>query len=697
MSATHGVRRMAHAALLAAGVGCAAAQPPVVLPGVQVTAGRGAQSLTATSRAITTIEGEALDAATPQVLGDLLRGQPGVFLQSSGPGQGIAIVRGLKGSELLHLVDGMRLNMAFMRNAPSQYLALLDPYNVARVELLRGAGGTLHGSDALGGVLQVLTPEHRFDGAAWQLHGRLRTAYGSADVARIGRAELAAGRENLSLTGGLTRLQFGSRDIANGGRQPFTDYDMQAANAKLLWSPRAGHELMLGNQFSRVPKLPRYFEIVGGPGGAGSGLPVFFEPNARHFLHARYRGEVTSPLADTVEVHLARQIIDDDRNRLVNANTRENETNRSTLTGLTAQAVASRGARRWTYGLDLYDDRVDSARWRTRLADGAVSVHDPTFPDGARTRDLGVYLNGDWQATPRWLLQSGLRYSHIDTALPATAVSAAADIVNDDLTAHLGSAFAVTPTLRWTANLARGFRAPNIFDLGTLGPRPNTAPQAINLPNTALDKETLISADTGLSWVRDGLRIELSLFHAWHDDRIEPREPTGNTVAEGQFGCTEPQGCVEVRSENLAEAHFWGIESGLRASLGEAISLSATLNFTRGEERRGAVSGPANRIPPLQGRLGLAYATRSNLRIEPWLDFAAAQRRLDDDDRSDLRIDPEGTPGWVSANLRLAWAPTPAWRLQLDALNLLDRAYREHGSGIDAAGFGIVLGADWRY
>jgi outer membrane receptor protein involved in Fe transport len=698
LTVIRGVRRLAHAALLMAAANPAAADDSIaLLPTLQVTAGRSEQSLAAAPQAISVVDGAALDAATPQVVGDLLRGQPGVFLQSSAPGQGIAIVRGLKGSEVLHLVDGMRLNMAFMRNSPSQYLALVDPYNVSRVELLRGAGGTLYGSDALGGVLQILTPEPHFDGDDWQLDGRVRVRYGSADVARIARTELAAGHDALSLSGGLTHMQFGARDIGEGGRQPFTAYDMRAADAKLLWSPRDGHELMLSTQFSTAPKLPRTFEIVGGPGGDGSDLPVFFEPNERRFVHARYR--ITTPLAfaDVLEAHLAQQLIDDDRVRLVNDATRENESNRSTLHGLTVQAITTRGARRWTYGVDLYDDRIDSAKSRTDLDSNAVSTRDPTFPDGARTRDLGVYLNTDWQPASRWLLQAGLRYSHVDTALTATRVSPAADIVNDDVTAHLGSAYTLTPSLRWTANLSRGFRAPNIFDLGTLGPRPNTAPQVINVPNTALDKETLVSVDTGLKWISDGLRVDVSLFHAWHHDRIEPREPTGNTIAEGQFGCSEAQGCIEVRSENLAEARFWGIESGLRTALGPQAELYATLNITRGEERRDGASGPANRIPPLNGQLGLAYAPTTDLQIEPWLRFAAAQDRLDDDDRSDVRIDPDGTPGWVTANLRLAWTPTPTWRLQLDGLNLLDQAYREHGSGVDGAGAGIVLGIDWRY
>mgnify|MGYP002062902832 CR=1 FL=1 len=66
-------------------------------------------------------------------------------------------MRGLKGSSILHLVDGMRLNNAFFRNAPNQYLALIDPLALGRVEVLRGPGAVLFGSDAMGGVINIIT------------------------------------------------------------------------------------------------------------------------------------------------------------------------------------------------------------------------------------------------------------------------------------------------------------------------------------------------------------------------------------------------------------------------------------------------------------------------------------------------------------------------------------------------------------
>lgn len=686
--------------LLAAGTPAAAQDDAAVeLETMQVTAGRLQEGAADVPQPVTVVSREQIERATPQVMTDLLRGQTGVFLQSSGPGQGIAIIRGLKGSEVLHLVDGMRLNMTFFRNAPSQYLALVDPFNIQQLEVLRGPAATLYGSDAMGGVLQVLTPEARFTDEGWSTSGRVLAQWGSAELSKIGRAELAAGTPELSLAGGFTYADYGRRDLGDGGREPWTDYLGRGGDGKVLWSPAVGHELMLSAQWYEVPQLARYFEIVGGPGGPSpnNGLPVHFQPNDRQFLHARYRVSAGLPFAESFEAHLARQVIDDDRVRLVTATTREQERNRSTLTGLTGQFISGWGLARWVYGFDFYRDEVDSAKSRTDLGTGAETPRDPTFPDGATEDSQGVYAMHEWRPVAAWLVEAALRYSRVDTALPATAVSPAAVVENDAFTGHVGSALRVAPDWLWTTNLAQGFRAPNIFDLGTLGPRPNSSPQQVNVPNPALEPEKIWSVDTGLKWTGGRFLAETSVFYSFYDNRIEPREPTGNTIPQGQLGCASAGGCVEVRSENIGAARYYGVEAGLRHGVAGPLEAYATLNYTRGvEEKRGA-SGPANRVPPLNGQAGARWAPWPSLFAEGYVQFAGRQDRLDDDDRNDVRIDPDGTAGWATANLRLGWKPRPEARLQLDLKNLLDASYREHGSGIDAAGRGASLTGEWRF
>ncbi|MDP3334954.1 MAG: Plug domain-containing protein, partial [Methylococcaceae bacterium] len=135
----------------------ASADEPLILPSMQVTASRSAADSFDVPTAVTVVGAAEIDRQVPQILPDLLRGQTGVFVQETTSGQGIPIIRGLKGSEVLYLVDGMRLSNAIFRNAPNHYAALLDPFNVERIEVVRGPSSALYGGDAMGGVVQVLT------------------------------------------------------------------------------------------------------------------------------------------------------------------------------------------------------------------------------------------------------------------------------------------------------------------------------------------------------------------------------------------------------------------------------------------------------------------------------------------------------------------------------------------------------------
>ncbi len=683
----------AHAALAAD-----AQNVPVELETMQVTAERGEADAYSVPRAVTVVGRAQIERESPQTWTELLRGQAGAFLQSSGPGQSIIIVRGLKGSEVLHLVDGMRLNNAFFRNSPSQYIALVDPYNIDRVELQRGPGATLYGSDAMGGVVQVLTPEYRFHEVQWQTAGKLRLQYGTAELSKVSRAEAAVGNRDVSLSAGVTVMSYGERDLGDGGREPLTDYLARGYDGKLLWTPGAAHELMLSGHFFEYPKLARYFDVVGGPGGEGGSVQSYFEPNDRQFLHARYRYLLPLGPVQGIEVHVGQQVIRDHRLRQPNDSRIDTEQNRSTLSGVTAQAFSNVGdALSLRYGAEFYRDRIDSAKQRTPFDTGVTAATISTFPDGALQDSLGIYLDAQWWATARWQIDAGTRFSRVHTDLPSTPVSAATEFTDDDVTWQLGALYAITPSLGWATTAARGFRAPNIFDLGTLGPRPSGDSELVNVPNTELEPETVTTFDTGLRWQADRWRADLTAYYTDYDNRIEAREPTGNTVAEGQFGCSDPDGCIEVQSRNIAEARYWGAEGSARWT-GSRASVYAVLNWTYGQElRSGEPTRPANRIPPLNGQLGAAFVLPASIRIEPYLLFAARQDRLDDDDLRDSRINPAGTGGWATVNLRAGWQALPWLKLQADGRNLLDKAYREHGSGVDAAGAGVVLSATARF
>jgi outer membrane cobalamin receptor len=227
---------------------------PLELEPVVVTATRGERRSFDVPSAVTIIEGEEAARRSATVLPDLLRGEAGVFVQQTTPGQAAPIIRGLIGSSILMLVDGMRLNTAFFRSAPNQYFALVDPYNVDRLEVVRGAGSTLYGSDAMGGVLNVITPIPRFTTDQWQLHGRALEQFVSADTYWVSRLSLQGGRIGVAMSGGFTYQDH--NDLRGGGDtgvQRSSGYDVYAGNGTLSLE-RSNQDLLFSFQYLQQPK-----------------------------------------------------------------------------------------------------------------------------------------------------------------------------------------------------------------------------------------------------------------------------------------------------------------------------------------------------------------------------------------------------------------------------------------------------------
>lgn len=701
--------------LLACGAALAQESPPpeaTELDPLQVTAGREPESQYQVPQSVTVLSAEQIDQIAPQVITQALAYQPGAFFQQSGPGQGIVIVRGLKGSEVLHLVDGMRLNNAFFRNSPSQYIALLDPRNVAQLELLRGPNATIYGSDAMGGVMHVLTPEERFDEESWAWRGAVRSRYDSADLERSGRVSLAAGTHDVSVAGGFSFTEFGQRKLAEPGQSPDgaggvflehrvndTDYRSRGWDLKTLWTPAGGHELMLAAQSFDIPRLQRYFQTVPGYSGGAPARAIAEFRSDRRFYHLRYRYRLPLGFLEDLELHVARQVMNDDRLDRRQDNTRDEFTfNRSTLDGITAQAETGFATHDLRYGIELYRDTVDSSAYReSPPGSSTFSYPDGTsffspFPDGSRADDFGAYLFDEWRVAERWLLESGARYTRHQTDIAQGDRAFGARIDHDDVTGSLGLRYALTPALAWTTNLGRGFRAPNLLDLALVGQR---AGNRVVIANFDLKPESVTTYDTGFKARAGDFTGEFAVFYSDYQDRIVTVNPA---FAEGTPECPDDgdattTGCAQ--NQNIAESRYYGVESGARWSAG-AMTLRATLNYTWGDQQQGAVRTPANRVPPLNGLVGAEYRAGPGLTIEPWLFWADGQDRLDPNDLTDSRIDPGGTHGYAIANLRVGVQPTTALRLQLDLTNLMDRPYREHGSGIDGPGLAAALTAEYR-
>lgn len=645
---------------------------------VLVTATRRPVSSAEVSSGLTLVGHEHVQSQ--KLTTDALASNVGVFFQQTTPGQGAAIIRGLKGSAILHLVDGMRLNNAIFRSAPTQYFSLVPITAVERIEILRGTPTSLYGNDAVGGVVQLVTRIPRFKSSQTQVGGEAFISFDTAELGKIARATMNVGNNKLASSFSAEVLRTGNRRTGSGKRIGPSAYESKAARFVLAANPDDDRSWLFDVQYLEQPETPRVDELVPGFGQTvPSSAEFLFAPNRRVFVHGRYT--ITSGLAGLDwSADVAWQRVDDDRvTRDFGSTDRRRESNSSDLYGVTLSGSKATDNGSWIVGAEIYHDRVHSQRIEDDLATGLSQAVPSRFPDGSRVRQAAVFWNIQNQVADRHNFSGGIRVSNDDVSLPTTTLSVKAAINSTDVSGDLGWIFDATESWQLVANIGFGFRAPNVFDLGTLGSRPGNR---FNIPNTSLDSERVVQADVGMRHRTDRTKFDLMIYALRYDDRITS-VGTGAVTSDGRD---------IVQSVNATASSIRGVEAGIDVRVSEDIDARAVLNYTWGEQRiAGSDEEPSGRIPPLNGSITVSWHAGGNYRMASWIHFAGDQDRLSARDISDVRIDPEGTRGWASIGARLQKEYAQNWLLAVSLDNLLDKRYRVHGSGLDAPGRNLTL------
>lgn len=166
---------------------------------VVVTAGAVPEDAVVLGVATTVVDRAAIERSRAGTVADLLRTVPGVDVaQSGGPGGVTSLfLRGANSNSALVLVDGVKVNSPYFGGVD---LSSLGTANVERIEVVRGPFSALYGSEALGGVIQVITRRAGAEG----LEGQAHLGLGSAS-AREGGVNASFRTGNLGVSAGLRR------------------------------------------------------------------------------------------------------------------------------------------------------------------------------------------------------------------------------------------------------------------------------------------------------------------------------------------------------------------------------------------------------------------------------------------------------------------------------------------------------------
>ncbi|RYZ21204.1 MAG: TonB-dependent receptor, partial [Chitinophagaceae bacterium] len=154
---------------------------------VTVTSGYNPVKASRTGRNIQVLRGEQLQRLPVSSVDELLRYVPGVEVQARGPmgTQSDIVMRGGTFQQVLVIMDGIRLNDPFSGHFSTYFP--VTPAEIDRIEVLKGAAAALYGSEAVGGVIHIITKtfaaRHGVANSAFQAQvggGTYRTLNGQA-------------------------------------------------------------------------------------------------------------------------------------------------------------------------------------------------------------------------------------------------------------------------------------------------------------------------------------------------------------------------------------------------------------------------------------------------------------------------------------------------------------------------------------
>ena len=682
---------------------------------VTVTASRGFVEDAASSPHLVTVRQlQRTDVAPLPTVGHALEDDAGILVQQSTPGQVSPFLRGMTGNQVLHLVDGVRFNNSTYRFGPNQYLALIEPSQVERVEAMLGPAGTQYGSDALGVTINVVNAQPDFNlDPGLALRGEVSASGAGADLSGGAAARLtvagqnvfwtvgAAGRKHNDLRagGGLDsrnafRRYFGLeppevRDLTEG-RLLETAYSQSAIHTRLALRLPAYQGLSLWYQRSGQEGVRGYKDLMGGLGN----LQASFEPQGLDFFYARYeknRVALVDSLSGTFSINSQRDGFVRQGLRAADPVTRDRT--RVDAFGYSVQATSHFRRQALVFGSDVYRERIGSSRTEWNPASGESTERRAVYPNGSLYLTTGFFAQDMIELIPgRLRAAGGGRFTHVgfrtfagrnlDSLGNPLGVTGSSQGFRD-VTFHGSLSSQVTPALGWHFLAGRGFRAPNLNDLGAVGlndlgyevPAAEVESSGALVGNSSgegaiptgqpvrgLASERLLNYETGLSWQVGRSSFRAQAFDAELYDPIVrrtllfpadavpaavagvPVEPLPPTPAQLQRGVVTVATSLDRRAVkafvNDGRQRYWGIEAVGRRRISSAWSVDAQYSFLVGRELN--PNRPVRRLPPQQGSVGVLY-TPSARRF--WLGTSAyaagTQRRLSGGDLGDERIGAE--------------------------------------------------------
>lgn len=644
---------------------------------IVVTATGYEQDLSKAPASITVIDREELEKREYNDITDVLRHTPGVVVSGSGSAQTISI-RGMSSNYTLFLVDGKRQygrdvnpngdDAGFEKN-------ILPPVSsIERIEIIRGPASTLYGTDAMGGVVNIITKKvsDRWSGSV-EL-GSVIQDQGNAGDIQNGSVYLAGPllENKLGLQLSLNK-QKREEDAYVGG---FRGTERESLNSRLSYILNDKHDLQLEANFVQQESETTVGKTVALANNAADSS----SRNYRHVYALTHHGRYSDQLDSTTYLQYENSKNPDRGNTQLGTKGIELDT-----WTFNNQWNWLLGNHTLSFGAHYKDEKLtDKATNRNPNA--------PEFSELTRW-SAAAFLEDTWHLSDRFDLTAGLRYDH-----------------DENYSGHVSPRLYGVYSLndQWTVKggVSTGYKQPDIraategfYSVTGGGGSPLATGRGIIRANPDLDPESSLSSELGVNWQNDRVKASLTAYVTQYKDRItEVRACETDTDGSStnrdnwqEWKCFEGDTPFYFISEriNVDEAELKGVEATLEASLSDYTTLMANYTFTDSEFKTGEFKGqPVNQMP--EHMLNITVDHEINDALNVWSRLHYRSETSAYLSRTSVA---QPNPGYEFLDVGLNYKFTPNISGKFGVYNLLDEKAEDRDGDqlLDGRRYGISL------
>lgn len=606
---------------------------------------------------------------------------PGITRQSDGGLASTPIIRGLSRERAPVLIDGN----PFVGGRIRSY-SLIDPFQIERIEVVKGPASAFWGSDAVSGLVNVVTrkAENGY-GKEMKIGGSIYGGYASVSDFYRGRVEIEGRGNGLDfLIGG------GLRDAGNTmtpeGEIANSQFESTNLDFNIGYSWAANHRIEVsGKSFKN--------ENVGFPGGLGAPGPPRvtrrFDPDQQTGINLAYDGTNISEKIESIgaRVFVKKQKLHIDQVTQIPFPMTTNINRRIHV--MLDVDVPFMGGKFWatlrqhekaklTLGVDyLSEHRIGTHRdLNVQIMNPAgVMVNEINMPytqiqPDSYSKSIGLFAIEEIQVSDKLDLLIAARFDNVSTNIEdgPFSIPPVGAIFNDEnssdsdvaLTGNVGLKYRASDVFSLTANIANSFRGTDLFSKYHF----TAVGAGFLVPNPELDPERGVFYELGAKYKTSAFSVEANFFQNALSNLFVPVDLQFNNSPSIQF-------------QNVGEATITGFEWDARAKIGTLSHIFLSGAMIKGNND--ITDNPLPQIPATQIWAGVHYRDANNkFFIQPEMMVVSEQ--------SDAAPNEITTPGYAIMNLKTGLNlhqlvdGMPHSKLMFSITNIGDKLYRSHVS-----------------